>query len=147
MRRLALAAVLLAVSCDPPKFDDASRASINKVLDDQRDAWNRADIEGFMVGYQNGPQTIFTSGANVRRGWNETIAKYRERYADGGKMGHLEFTDVEIRGLGPNAAVALGRYELTQTTEASRGVFTLVFERTGSAWAIVHDHTSAEPTP
>ena len=146
MRRLIVASLLLA-SCDPPQFSEDSRVAIRRVLDEQRDAWNRGEIEAFMVGYHNSPKTIFTSGAKVRRGWDETLRRYRERYSAGNKMGRLDFTDVEVRGLGPDAAVVLGRYELTQTPEASRGVFTLVFERTAGTWAIVHDHTSAEDTP
>jgi len=38
--------------------------------------------------------------------------------------------------------VVLGRWVLTGTEHAGRGVFTLVLERRPEGWRIIHDHTS-----
>lgn len=138
---LLLAATLPACHGDRPSPTD--EAEIRAVLDRQRDAWNRGDIDGFMTGYHHRPDIVFTSGGKVRRGYDETLAAYRRKYVDGGAMGHLEFEDVELQPVGPDGAVALGRFVLTETPQASSGVFTLVFSRRDDRWGILHDHSSA----
>jgi len=96
-----------------------------------------------MAGYHRRPEIVFTSGAQIRRGWDETLAAYRKKYVEGDAMGHLEFEDIELQPIGPDGAVALGRFVLTETPQASKGVFSLVFTREQGSWGIVHDHSSA----
>ncbi len=140
---LLLGTTLTAMACAPKPFSPADEQAIEAVLVRQRDAWNAGDIEGFMDGYARGEATIFTSGGNIRRGFEVTLAGYEQRYPDAAAMGTLDFRDIEIRGLGPDSAVALGLWELSDTPKAGGGVFTLVFFRAQDHWRIVHDHTSA----
>jgi ketosteroid isomerase-like protein len=58
-------------------------------------------------------------------------------------MGTLTFSDLEIEQLGPNSAVALGRWELKRASDSLYGRFTLILRKTPDGWRIVHDHTSA----
>ncbi len=148
-RGVILAALLSLVvtACRAPSFTDADAASIEAVLVGQRDAWNAGDIDGFMGAYVRGPELVFTSGAAVRRGYDEALARYRAKYVDGGTMGTLAFTDLEVTGLSADAAVVLGRWAVTGTEQAGDGVFSLVLVRRGGAWKILHDHTSATPSP
>ena len=120
------------------------RAAIEATLAAQRDAWNRGDLDAFMDAYDR-EQLVFTSGGNIRRGWEETLARYRQRYGAGGKMGQLAFSELEIDPVAADAAVVLGHWEVSESPEAGHGVFTLVMVRRGDAWRIVHDHTSAAP--
>lgn len=138
-----LCLVLLGCSAS---FAPADEAAIRNVLAAQATAWNQGDIEAFMaVGYVRTDDLVFTSGGKIRRGYARTLAKYRARYGGGGKMGRLAFTILEVRGTGPDSAVVLGRWRLTETPEAGAGVFTLVLVRTAQGWRILHDHTSAAP--
>ena len=141
IRNTALA--LFALTLSLSGFADES-TGIRAVLDEQVVAWNRGDIEGFMGGYLRSDELVFTSGGRVRRGWDTTLGKYRERYGNAPEtMGRLEFGDVEIHMLGTDAAWLLGRWSLTwpdATTEG--GIFTLVMKKTGDGWKVVHDHTS-----
>ena len=116
------------------------------VIQTQADAWNRGDLKGFMAGYLRGPDLVFTSGGNVRRGWQITYDKYEERYGTSPEtMGKLRFSDLEVHALGQNSAWALGRWNLVGSKATAGGVFTLVFQRIDEKWLIVHDHTSADP--
>jgi uncharacterized protein (TIGR02246 family) len=129
--------------CPEHSFAPADETAIRTVLDEQRDAWNRGDLEAFMQGYHRDPAIVFTSGAKIRRGYDETLASYRKRYDTGdAKMGTLSFTDVEVTSLDADAAVVLGHFELTDTPQASQGVFSLVFSKREGKWGIVHDHSS-----
>ncbi len=130
-------------ACQPRSFTDVDRAAIERVLANQVTAWNAGDLDGFMAGYQNSPDLIFTSSGNIRRGYEESRARYKQTYANGGNMGSLAFEVLDVRELGPNAALVLGKWVLTETEKAGHGVFTLVFQREPSGWRVVHDHTSA----
>lgn len=140
---ILLAMTTGSISCQKPEITDDDRAAIRKVLDDQKVAWNAGDIDGFMKGYHQRDDSIFTSGGKIRRGYKATLEAYTTKYVEGSKMGTLDFRDIEIQGYGVETAVVVGEWELTETPEAGGGVFTLVFHQEQGRWAIVHDHTSA----
>lgn len=120
---------------------------IRAVLSAQQDAWNKGDIVAFMDGYDRAEDIVFTSGARVRRGFDATLAKYRQSYANDNAMGRLGFDILEVRFLGPDSALVLGRFELTETPKSGSGLFTLIFERRSAGWRCIHDHTSGERKP
>lgn len=149
MRPLIRALLLaLAPACaHAGEFTKGDRAAIAGLLHDQELAWNRGDLEGFLRGYDRSPDIIFTSGAEVRRGFDETRAKYQARYLAGEQeMGTLHFEILGVQELGRDGAVVLGRWRLQHATRPGEGVFTLALLRTREGWRIVHDHTSAAPS-
>lgn len=141
--RAALALIAIAACAAPrPAFD---RAGVEAVLAAQAAAWNRGDLEGYMAGYARSPDLVFTSGGQIRRGWDETLAKYRARYgSDPSTMGRLRFEILGVQPVGADGAVVLGRWTLTDTPAAGTGLFSVVLERQPAGWRIVHDHTSAD---
>jgi uncharacterized protein (TIGR02246 family) len=118
-------------------------AAIRAVLDAQRDAWNRGDVEGYMDGYERSAETVLVSGDDVIRGWQTVTDRYKKNYNTPDKMGTLTFSDLEITPLDNNAAVVLGRWHLKRSSDEPHGRFTLVFRRTKAGWKIIHDHTSS----
>ena len=120
------------------------------VLEGQRAAWNSGDIDGFLSGYEESEALLFTSGAQIRRGFAQTRDKFKARYGEAPQtMGTLGFEILDVRALGScsEAAVVLGRWQLTDTPNAGSGVFSVIVEhQADGAWRIVHDHTSADPT-
>jgi beta-aspartyl-peptidase (threonine type) len=149
--RILPALVLAACACAAggpriARFAPGDRAAIASVLDNQIAAWNRGDLAGYMDGYARTPALVFTSGGNVRHGWQDAFDHYQARYAtDPRAMGTLVFAIDSIDPVGGDGAVVLGRWDLTGTTHPGRGVFTLVLERRPEGWRIVHDHTSVSP--
>jgi len=94
-----------------------------------------------------GAELVFTSGGRVRRGWRETFDAYQRRYGhDRASMGALAFEVLQVTPLGADGAVVLGRWRLTDTPSPGSLVFSLVFERRGAVWRIVHEHTSSDPS-
>ena len=118
-------------------------AAIRAVLDAQRDAWNRGDVEGYMDGYERSEQTVFVSGDHLTRGWQTVLERYKKNYNTREKMGTLTFSDLDVTLLGRDAAVVLGRWHLQRANDEPHGRFTLVFRRTKQGWKIIHDHTSS----
>jgi ketosteroid isomerase-like protein len=147
---LLAALLLLAVSSSssPAKLletDDA--AAILALLNDQTAAWNQGDIEGFMNGYWHSEQTEFVSAEGVSRGWQALLERYRRSYPDRKAMGHLTFSNLEVRVECSTAAYAVGEYHLQRETDNPSGVFTLNFRKFPEGWRIVVDHTTAFAKP
>jgi len=120
-------------------------SSVEQVLHQQQDAWNRHDLEGFMAGYWNSPELTFFSGAQITSGWQPTLDRYRKSYQSGGhEMGKLEFSDLNVQPLGPDSAFVRGAWHLTMSDgKTPHGLFTLIFRKFPEGWKIIHDHTSA----
>ena len=147
---LALLPVLVAAileAADEKSGNAPVISEIRDVLRAQQEAWNRGDIDSFMKGYARAETTVFVSGDEVRRGWQTVRDRYLSKYNDRAKMGTLTFSDLEIEQLGPDSAVALGRWELKRENDNPHGRFTLIFRKTPDGWRIVHDHTSAAAPP
>jgi len=121
------------------KSTDAIKAVINA----QRDAWNRGDIEGYMDGYDRSDNTLFVSGDSVTHGWKTVLERYKKSYDSREKMGQLEFSDLEITLLSKDSAVVLGRWLLKRSKDEPHGRFSLIFKKTKAGWRIIHDHTSS----
>ena len=123
----------------------ADEAAIAGVLQEQADAWNQGDIEGFMAGYWNDPALRFASGGSVTTGWAETLERYQTAYPDDATMGQLTFSEIDVDMLAPDAALVFGRWRLAREEDNPGGLFSLVFRRLDDgAWVVVHDHTSSE---
>ena len=127
------------------KRDAATIAAVRTVLDAQKDAWNRGDIEGYMDGYARSDKITFVSGDTITRGWQTVHDRYKKTYDSREKMGTLTFSDLETNVLSSDAAVTIGRWHLQRANDEPHGRFTLIFRRLKQGWRIVHDHTSSAP--
>ncbi len=121
-------------------------AAIRKVIGSQVDAWNRHDLEGFIAGYWNSPDLTFFSGGTETQGWQSTLERYRKKYQSAGaEMGKLEFSNLQVEMLGPQAAFVRGKFLLTLSNgKQPHGLFTLIFREFPEGWRIIHDHSSGE---
>jgi len=139
-----LASALGQSSAQPKsRTSERAKAAIQAVLDAQRDAWNRGDIEGYMDGYARSAKTEFVGGDSISRGWQTVLDRYKKKYDTREKMGTLTFSEIEITLLGKDAALVLGRWRLKRADDEPHGTFTLLFRKTKSGWRIVHDHSSS----
>ena len=118
--------------------------AIEQVLYDQEAAWNRGDIDTFMRGYKDSPETTFV-GKTISHGFQPILERYKKGYSSRAAMGALDFSELAVRMLGSGYAVVTGRYHLARTAEGggdASGIFSLVFEREADGWRIILDHTS-----
>src|SRR5208337_3088713 len=111
---LFLACIPSTSSAQTPGSD--TKSAVEQVLRQQAEAWNRRDLEGFMSGYRNSLDLTFFSTGTVTSGWQQTLDRYRKNYqSEGHEMGKLEFADLQIEELGPDAAFVRGSYHLTMS--------------------------------
>src|SRR5712691_2090853 len=121
----------LAVSSIGQDAEDAARTAIRKMIEQQQAAWNRKDLEAFMSGYWNSPDLTFFSGAGEAKGWQAALDGYKKGYQGAGhEMGRLEFANLRIEMLGPDAAFVRGEFHLMMSDgKTPHGLFTLVFRK------------------
>ncbi|HEY2548607.1 MAG TPA: nuclear transport factor 2 family protein [Candidatus Acidoferrum sp.] len=151
--RLVLAAVALIVlfalglrsgrQTKAAEMREADREAITAVLNAQQAAWNRGDVDAFLVGYWHSPELTFSGSSGLSRGWDGVMARYKKNYPDRAAMGQLDFSELEFHWLGRDAALVLGNWHLKRDKGDVGGVFSLVWQRFPEGWKIVHDHTSA----
>jgi beta-aspartyl-peptidase (threonine type) len=127
----------------PSDGREADQQAIKAVLEAQQSAWNRGDVDAFLVGYWHSSELTFSGSSGVARGWDGVLARYKKNYPDRAAMGQLDFSDLEFRFLGPDSAMVLGRWHLKREQDELGGVFTLVWQRFPDGWKIIHDHTSS----
>jgi ketosteroid isomerase-like protein len=133
--------LLMAACC---RGADATDQAVRNVLADQVQAWNRGDIDAFMTGYDNSPETTFI-GKDVRHGYQDVLRGYHERYPTRENMGTLTFTGLAVKALGSDYASVTGAFHLKRPAAAggdASGVFSLLFRHTRAGWKIILDHTS-----
>jgi uncharacterized protein (TIGR02246 family) len=135
--------ILISMSSAQTPSENKTIAAIRAVIEAQRDAWNKGDIEGYMDGYERSDNTVFVSGDTVTHGWKTVLERYKKGYDTREKMGQLTFSDLEFTILGKDSAAVVGRWLLKRASDEPHGRFTLIFKRTKQGWRIIHDHTSS----
>jgi len=148
MRAIALliTSVVFVVTAVAQSVGNGDASTIRQVIDQQQQAWNRGDLEAFMAGYWSSPELTFFSGAHESKGWQGALDRYKKSYQSAGhEMGKLEFSNLRIEMLGPEAAFVRGEFHLTMSDgKTPHGLFTLIFRRFPEGWKIVHDHSAGE---
>lgn len=149
MKNLLLALTFICITVTAAA-QSADEAAIRKVMDDQAAAWNRGDIDAFMTGYENSPQTTFVGNTNTY-GYQTILERYKKSFASKDEMGTLSFSQLEIRPL-PSSngkleyAVMYGHFHLDRNTHGlakkDDGYFSLIWHKTKDGWKIIVDHTS-----
>jgi len=142
---VACLAFLAPSLCSADDSNVREQAAIQKLMDTQQVAWNQGDLDTFMNVYWHSPDVTFSGSSGVVRGWDAVLTRYKKSYADREAMGQLQFSALEYRFLGPDAALLLGHWHLTRAKGDIGGVFSLVWQRFPEGWRIIHDHTSAVP--
>jgi uncharacterized protein (TIGR02246 family) len=123
----------------------AQTDEIRTLLKNSGEAWNRGDLVTFASAYEDSPDTTFIGREVTRGGTQAILDRYRRTYPNRDAMGTLTFSEIEIRTLAPDVALATGKYELKRTTAAggdTSGRFTLILRRSAAGWKIIHDHSS-----
>jgi ketosteroid isomerase-like protein len=116
--------------------------AIAKVLETQRLAWNKGDIEEFMQGYWQSDSLLFVGSKGPKYGWQTTLDNYKKNYPNRAAMGQLTFDVKQIQLLDARNAFVLGGWRLKREKDEPGGYFTLWFRKIKGAWKIVCDHTT-----
>jgi uncharacterized protein (TIGR02246 family) len=135
---MTLALVAASWSQTPPE------TAIRHLLDQQTTDWNRGDVDAFMKGYEDSPNTTFV-GQTVQYGYATIRDRYKKLYTNPAAMGKLTFSHLAIRVLDANYATVTGNFHLERTTAGggnADGIFSLLLKKETPGWKIILDHSS-----
>ncbi len=140
MKHLLLYTVLiLSVTC---QAQDKDKEAILKILDNQTKAWNKGDVENFMVGYWNNDSLMYVGKGGITYGYNPTLENYKKNYGSKEKMGELTFTILHVKRLSPEYYQVVGKWHLKRSVGDVGGYYTLLFRKIKGEWVIISDHSS-----
>jgi len=138
----ALAPALVPVSAQQPdQLYTASKQQLDvtKVILAQQAAWNTGDLDRYVSFYKDAPDTeAILAGPTI--GLAAIRSAYHLNFPNRDSMGAIEDSEVNVRALGDNFAIATGKYHLMRTKKAGGdaiGTFTQVFEKTSAGWQII----------
>jgi len=141
---------LLAAACAAPRLSTGDpQAEITAMLTRSAADWNRGDLEGFMGDYAHDSTASYFSNGHLLHGWQALHDRYQAAYfAPGKSRDSLAFEEVSARALTTDLAYATARFKLVRgDSVVASGPFTLILQRRGDRWQILHDHTSPDATP
>ena len=134
--------LLLSIQVFSQEKMGADEKAVRKILADQSAAWNRGDIDRFMIGYWENDSLMFIGKNGVTYGWDNTLKNYKKNYADTAAMGKLVFTLLHVDMLSKEYYHVTGKWFLKRSIGDLGGHFTLLFRKIKGKWVIVSDHSS-----
>ena len=146
LRSLAFSSALSAVAVSsaaqqPPDI----RAEVRTFVTQYVEAINRANAAGLMDMYARVPEVTSADNTDITHGWdairNDAASLAQSRY-------RMTLDTVDVVPLGPGYALAVAQANFSFGTPQGalrvRGVLTLVLQKIGPAWKVLHDHSSAQ---
>ena len=116
--------------------------AIKDVLFQQQNAWNRADLDGFMAHYWKSETLQFVSKNGVKYGWQKVYDGYKKNYLDKGEMGILTFGIISLNQINDQNYILTGSWKVENKSGSPAGYFSLWFKKKENKWLIISDHTS-----
>ena len=156
MKQLFILSLLILFSCsmndtktiETIKQDHFEIDAIKKILTTQQECWNNGDIDGFMQGYWNSEELIFTSlNHKPAYGWINTLERYKNSYPTKASMGELKFEIVDIELISDTTSTLFGKWELIREKDHPNGVFWLDLKKFDKNWLITKDSTISFDLP
>ena len=116
--------------------------AIKTMLNNQKECWNNGDIDGFMQGYWNSEELIFTSlNHKPTYGWKNTLERYRNSYPNKESMGEFKFEILDLKLTSSSTSTVKGKWELIRENDNPNGLFWLAIDKIDANWLIIKDST------
>lgn len=141
MQRFFLATILLLFSFGL-QAQDKNVKKILAILEKQDAAWNRGDIDAFMVGYWESDSLKFIGKSGVTYGYTNTLNNYKKGYPDTAAMGKLTFNIIKVERISGKYYSVVGKWFLKRSIGDVGGHYTLLFRKIKGRWVIIQDHSS-----
>lgn len=133
--------------CQPAVNTEAEKEAILALIARMQAAWNRGDFRGYMEGFAN-PDVVFVSRGQFQKDWQGTLDHYIRDYgASEATRGRLQFFDIRIEMLAPDAAQLVSRYRLDRPEKPQDGINTRLLRKRGDRWVIALNHVSSRELP
>lgn len=112
------------------------------ILEKQAQAWNRGDLNSFMIGYWQNDSLMYIGKSGITYGYTYTLANYKKNFGDTASMGKLGFTILHLKKLSNEYYFVVGKWFLKRSIGDLGGQFSLLFRMINGKWMIIADHSS-----
>jgi ketosteroid isomerase-like protein len=138
---LLLCALATAHAQQPDQLYTATKQQLDvtKVVLAQQAAWNTGDLDRYVSFYKDAQDTEAILAGPVL-GVDAIRKAFHINFPNRDAMGAIEDSEVTVRALGDNFALATGKYHLMRNKKAGGdafGTFTQIFEKTASGWQVI----------
>jgi len=138
---LLLCALTAAHAQQPDQLYTATKQQLDvtKVVLAQQAAWNTGDLDRYVSFYKDAQDTEAILAGPVL-GLDAIRKAFHINFPNRDAMGAIENSEVTVRALGDNFALATGKYHLMRNKKAGGdafGTFTQIFEKTAAGWQII----------
>lgn len=140
MKKLFIIFIIILPSI--AKAQSKDEIAIRNTLATQTEAWNRGDIEQFMIGYWESDSLMFIGKSGVTYGYTNTLNNYKKGYPDTAAMGKLTFNLIQVKKLSNKFYHVTGKWFLKRSIGDVGGHYTLLFQKIKGRWVIISDHSS-----
>ncbi len=129
----------------------ADEKAVRNAFDDLIKAIENSSVDGATNTYWNSPDLLFFNhNGTVTRGWDQN-RKNREATFPRIKNVKLDKSDVRVKMLGNDGALVTFLWKQTRDyedkSETASGRTTLVYQKVGKEWKVVHLHSSPDNAP
>lgn len=129
----------------------ADEKAVRTAFEDLLTGIRNSNVDGVTGVYWNSPKTLYyNSNGSVTIGWEQDRKNREARYPRTSNV-KLDVRNVNVMMLGSTGAVVACQWKQTQdfdgNPESASGRMTLVFQKIGKDWKVVHLHTSPDNPP
>jgi hypothetical protein len=142
MKRTNLLLLLSFIALGSMAQVNKDEKAILNLLNNQTVAWNKGNIDEFMMGYWNNDSLMFIGKSGVTYGYKNTLNNYKKNYSDSAQMGKLFFEIMSVKKISPEYYWVLGKWFLKRSVGNAGGHYTLLFRKIKGKWMIIADHSS-----
>ena len=118
--------------------------SVKTYMQEQENAWNEGDLNGFMKHYWKSDSLRFIGKSGLNYGWQKTLDNYKKSYKNKEEMGTLKFTNKSLDIVGEQTIFVVGEWNLMRADSLGDlgGMYSLIWEKKNGKWVITTDHSS-----
>jgi uncharacterized protein (TIGR02246 family) len=142
---LGLALLPVLASTTHAQKPSVVKTEVQTFVQKYAEAANRGDAPAYAAMYKESGDLIVINDGEVKRGWNSIRDEANQVLGAEGSY-KISAGVVDVLPLGPTRAVASFPFVVTIQTQTGptrlKGASSLVLEKAGTKWLIVHDHTS-----
>jgi ketosteroid isomerase-like protein len=142
-----LGVVVLAAAPPSKPSVEAVRADVQGVVKAYVEAQNKVDASAIMEMVSKSPGVASISMGEITRGW-EAIRNDVDSTVGSEGQAKIALGTIDVNQLGSGFALAFAPCTITFAPEQGglqlRGALTLVLEKSGVNWKVLHEHASAQ---
>lgn len=139
MKKFLLLFFILSFYNGIAQTEEKDKKDILAVLKDQRIAWSKNNLDGYMEGFWKNDSLKFYGPNGITRGWDNLFEKYRKNYPDKDHTGILSYKINDISKISDDNYYVLGEYHIKRNAGNIDGFFMLLFRKIENDWKIVVD--------